>query len=149
MMRLENVDLRRLIIGYHLNLDVPQLPRLGSVLNENKKLFPWITLWSSYTDGFVIPSLTVEDLDISKSDVQKVKEVEPSSAKVSMKCWTGCQGRGHDLLETTQGKDLHKCVKQQDLNAASRKSVTMPKSSHRDWLDPHWLENQFERSYSH
>ncbi|XP_058070623.1 uncharacterized protein LOC131219481 [Magnolia sinica] len=125
------------------------------------------------TDGFVIPSLTVEDSDLGDPDVPKITDKKPSSPKVTEeKIYLGPHGAPPSQ------------AKQQELNAAGRKQrlkhklkeadrrfagtgrenkmeslrelvgggkvgVTMSKgSSPRDWLDPHCHESQFER-YAH
>ena len=47
-----------------------------------------INLWPLYasdTDGFVIPSLEIGDLDRSKTDVSEIEASKPPSPKVSCK----------------------------------------------------------------
>lgn len=124
------------------------------------------------TDGFVIPSLEIEDSLISQPDVPEVKENQSfphKATKEEEKIYLGPHGappsqvkqqevgtigrkqrfkqklRDADRKFTGTGRE-NKVENLRELVGSSKGSATMPKSSGRDWLDPHCHESQFERS---
>ncbi|PIA25604.1 hypothetical protein AQUCO_11000021v1 [Aquilegia coerulea] len=126
------------------------------------------------TDGFVIPSLGIEDSEISQPDVSEVKNKPSSPNKVTIeedKIYLGPHGappsqvkqqelatsgrkqrfkqklREADRKFTGSGRE-NKVENLRELVGSSKGNATMPKSSARDWLDPHCHESQFQRSYS-
>ncbi|KAF9612029.1 hypothetical protein IFM89_037487 [Coptis chinensis] len=125
------------------------------------------------TDGFVIPSLGIENSEVSEPDVPEIKE-KPTSPKVTKeeeKIYLGPHGappsqvkqqeqnttgrkqrfkqklREADKKGTGIGRE-NKVESLRELVGSNKGNATMPKSSPRDWLDPHCHESQFQRSYS-
>ncbi|OVA02185.1 hypothetical protein BVC80_8785g20 [Macleaya cordata] len=126
------------------------------------------------TDGFVIPSLSVGESDLSKPDVPEVKDVKvslPKATKEDDKIYLGPHGappsqvKQQELSSSGRKQRFKQKLKEADrkflgagrenkvenlreLVGSSKGSASMPKNSPRDWLDPHCHESQFERSYS-
>ncbi|XP_010936403.1 uncharacterized protein [Elaeis guineensis] len=121
------------------------------------------------TDGFVIPSLNVGDSDLGKPGVlgvtdpkpppKAVKEAEkiylgphgapPSQAKLELNV-AGRKQRFKQKLKEADHKFSgtgreNKVETLRQLVGSKVSGTTMPKSSPRDWLDPHCHESQFER----
>ncbi|KAI3504378.1 hypothetical protein L1887_25813 [Cichorium endivia] len=122
------------------------------------------------TDGFVIPSLGIEDPDQitttapqvedSKHTIKDKKEeniylgphgAPPSQAKQEVN-YSGRKQRFKQKLKDADqriggsGRE-NKVENLRDLVGAGKMPVTAPKSSTRDWLDPHCHESQFEKRY--
>ncbi|KAL5700002.1 hypothetical protein ACHQM5_025507 [Ranunculus cassubicifolius] len=129
------------------------------------------------TDGFVIPSLEIaeEESKTSQPDVPQVKDkpfppdkvtkeeekiylgphgAPPSQAKQQELGTPGRKQRFKQKLREADRKFVgtgreNKVDNLRELVGDNRKGNTpMPKTSTRDWLDPHCHEAQFERSYS-
>ncbi|KAG1366729.1 hypothetical protein COCNU_13G005190 [Cocos nucifera] len=125
------------------------------------------------TDGFVIPSLNVGESDAGKPDVPGVtdREPPPKAIKEAEKIYLGphgappCQAKQQELNTAGRKQRFKQKLKEADrkFSGTGREnkvetlrqlvgdkvsSATMPKSSARDWLDPHCHESQFER-YRH
>lgn len=124
------------------------------------------------TDGFVIPSLGIEDPDQSKTDASKVEGSKQSFFKATKeeKIYLGPHGappsqskqqevnssgrkqrfkqklREADKRISGSGRE-NKLENLRDLVGGGKMPATASKSSSRDWLDPHCHESQFERRY--
>ncbi|KAF6145086.1 hypothetical protein GIB67_013437 [Kingdonia uniflora] len=125
-------------------------------------------------DGFVIPSLGIEKSEFSKLEDPESKDLKAShkvTKEEERKIYLGPHGappsqlkqqelnsnsrkqrfkqklREADKKLTGSGRE-NKAENLRELVGGSRGSVTMPKTSNRDWLDPHCHESQFEKSYS-
>lgn len=122
------------------------------------------------TDGFVIPSLGIEDPDQitttapqvedSKHNIKDKKEeniylgphgAPPSQAKQEVN-YSGRKQRFKQKLKDADqriggsGRE-NKVENLRDLVGAGKMPVNAFKSSTRDWLDPHCHESQFEKRY--
>ncbi|ESQ42883.1 hypothetical protein EUTSA_v10014966mg [Eutrema salsugineum] len=119
------------------------------------------------TDGFVIPSLEIEEDKVNDSETQTPK---PSSPKIKAeeKIYLGPHGAPPSQLQdgnTTSRKQRFKQkLKEADqkMNVSGRenkvanlrelvggveKGGNMAKGVSRDWLDPHCHESQFEKRH--
>ncbi|KAK7386008.1 hypothetical protein VNO78_32048 [Psophocarpus tetragonolobus] len=121
------------------------------------------------TDGFVIPSLGIEDSDQSKP---RVPDVESSNSATKTKkeenIYLGPHGappslaKQQELNSSNRKQRFKQKLKEADrrisgsgrenkvdnlreLVGAGRVSVNMSKESPKDWLDPHCQGSQFER----
>ncbi|KAL6553368.1 hypothetical protein OROGR_007210 [Orobanche gracilis] len=119
------------------------------------------------TDGFVIPSLEMEDQN--KNDFPKVEDSKLSNFQAGKEenIYLGPHGAPpYQAKQQEQNSSSRKKFKQKLKEADSRDSgtgrenkmnslrelvgsgqfsVTASKTLHRDWLDPHCHESQFER----
>uniref|UniRef100_A0A0A9GEZ4 Uncharacterized protein n=1 Tax=Arundo donax TaxID=35708 RepID=A0A0A9GEZ4_ARUDO len=118
-------------------------------------------------DGFVIPNLSTQDVDVTEPSVPKAKDPEPLQVK-DEKIYLGphgappSQGKLQELNTVGRKQRFRNKLKEADkkftgsaqenkvenlreLMGARANSVGMPKSSPRDWLDPHCHEFEFER----
>ncbi|XP_008785645.2 uncharacterized protein LOC120109397 [Phoenix dactylifera] len=125
------------------------------------------------TDGFVIPSLNVGDSDLGKPDVPGVtdREPPPRAFKEAEKIYLGPHGappssaKQQELNAAGRKQRFKQKLKEADCKFSGTgrenkvetlrqrvgskvSSATTPKSSPRDWPDPHCHESQFER-YRH
>ncbi|XP_074584404.1 uncharacterized protein LOC141840343 [Curcuma longa] len=122
------------------------------------------------TDGFVIPSLTIEDSDFANANVPSVTDPIPppvTTTKEAEKIYLGPHGappqgkqqdanpagrkqrfkhklREADRRHSGTGRE-NKIESLQQLVGSKVSSGSMPKSSPRDWLDPHCHESLFEK----
>ncbi|WOL17680.1 hypothetical protein Cni_G26473 [Canna indica] len=122
------------------------------------------------TDGFVIPSLTIGDSELANTNVPVVTDPKPpvtTTTKEAEKIYLGPHGAPpqakqqelnttgrkqrfkHKLREADRrfsgaGRE-NKVESLQQLVGSNVSSGSMPKSSQRDWLDPHCHESQFEK----
>ncbi|KAK7299933.1 hypothetical protein RJT34_10762 [Clitoria ternatea] len=120
------------------------------------------------TDGFVIPSLGIEDSDHSKSCVP---DIEPSNSatkvKKEEKIYLGPHGAPPSLAKQELNLPNRKQMFKQKLKEADKRisgtgrenkmenlrelvgggrvSAHMAKGSPKDWLDPHCHESEFDR----
>ncbi|XP_068311175.1 uncharacterized protein [Pyrus communis] len=122
------------------------------------------------TDGFVIPSLVVEEQDKQNQDAPTVEASKPPSPKVEKEEKIYLGPHGAPPLQSKQQEVNPGGRKQkfkQKLKEADRKSTgagrenklenlrelvgdgkggsSMAKGSNRDWLDPHCHESEFEK----
>ncbi|CAK7324507.1 unnamed protein product [Dovyalis caffra] len=123
-----------------------------------------------YTDGFVIPSLGIEDTDQTKpgaSDLEIVKTPSPK-AKIEENIYLGphgappSQSKQQELNSSGRKQRFKQKLKEADkrvsgtgrenklenlreLVGGGKVSENMTKASSRDWLDPHCHESQFEK----
>ncbi|KAI3673871.1 hypothetical protein L6452_40001 [Arctium lappa] len=120
------------------------------------------------TDGFVIPSLGIEDptqtitnapqVDDSKHTIEAKKEehiyLGPHGAPPSQtKQDVNSSGRKQKFKQKLKDADQrisgsgreNKLENLRDLVGGGKMSVNAARSSARDWLDPHCHESQFER----
>nr|XP_043607572.1 uncharacterized protein LOC122579453 [Erigeron canadensis] len=122
------------------------------------------------TDGFVIPSLEIEDPNESKTHASLVEDSKhtieakkeeciylgphgapPSQAKQDI----NSSGRKQKLKQKLKDADQrisgsgreNKLENLRDLVGGGKMHVNISKSSPRDWLDPHCHESQFEKQY--
>ncbi|KQK14288.1 uncharacterized protein LOC100842010 [Brachypodium distachyon] len=119
-------------------------------------------------DGFVIPNLTNQDDDDDATpSVPKAIEREPTQAKEE-KMYFGphgappSQAKLHELNTVGRRQRFRNKLKEADrkptgnaqenkveslreLMGAKTDGTGMPKSSRRDWLDPHCRESEFDR----
>ncbi|XP_072958605.1 uncharacterized protein [Typha angustifolia] len=124
------------------------------------------------TEGFVIPSLAVGDSDVSKPDPSRVTDLKPpEEKKAEEKIYLGphgappSQAKQQELNAAGRKQRFKHKLKEADrkfagtarenkvenlreLMGARINSSNMSKGSHRDWLDPHCHESQFDR-YPH
>ncbi|PIN08396.1 hypothetical protein CDL12_19029 [Handroanthus impetiginosus] len=126
------------------------------------------------TDGFVIPSLEIEDPDQNKTDSPKVEDSKPSEAQARKEenIYLGPHGappsqtKQQEQNSTSRKQRLKQKLKEADkrysgtgrenkvdnireLVGSGKMPVIASKSSSRDWLDPHCHESQFERRNLH
>ncbi|KAG6513453.1 hypothetical protein ZIOFF_023783 [Zingiber officinale] len=119
------------------------------------------------TDGFVIPSLTIEDPDFANANVPAVTDPIPpvTTTKEAEKIYLGPHGappqakqqdsnpasrkqrfkhklREADRRHSGTGRE-NKIESLQQLVGSKVSSGSMPKSSPRGWLDPHCHESLF------
>ncbi|KAK7825605.1 uncharacterized protein LOC112036213 [Quercus suber] len=122
------------------------------------------------TDGFVIPSLEIGDLDRSKTNVSEVEASKPPSpkAKKEENIYLGPHGappsqskqqepnsggrkqrfkqKLKEADERTSGTGReNKLESLRELVGGGKATGNMAKGSTRDWLDPHCHESQFEK----
>ncbi|KAL1566971.1 hypothetical protein AAHA92_02503 [Salvia divinorum] len=127
------------------------------------------------TDGFVIPSLEIEDTNKNKTDIPKVEDaklIEVQAAKEEH-IYLGPHGAPPSQVKQQEQKSSSRKQKfKQKLKEADRvysgsgrenkvdslrelvgggekMQGTASKNSTRDWLDPHCHESQFERRHVH
>ncbi|XP_071703627.1 uncharacterized protein [Rutidosis leptorrhynchoides] len=122
------------------------------------------------TDGFVIPSLEIEDannsiinapqVEDSKAKIEAKKEeniylgphgAPPSQAKPDVNSF-GRKQRFRQKLKDADKKISgsgreNKLENLRDLVGGSKMNSNISKSSPKDWLDPHCNESQFEKRY--
>ncbi|ESW14410.1 hypothetical protein PHAVU_008G278700 [Phaseolus vulgaris] len=121
------------------------------------------------TDGFVIPSLGIEDSDQSKPHVPIVESSNSAAkAKKEENIYLGPHGappslaKQQELNSSNRKQRLKQKLKEADkrnggmgrenkvdnlreLVGGGKVSVNVVKGSPKDWLDPHCQESQFER----
>ncbi|XP_038898121.1 uncharacterized protein LOC120085905 [Benincasa hispida] len=119
------------------------------------------------TDGFVIPSLGIEETNQTKAGSPKVEIQEPPpKVKEETTIYLGPHGAPpsqskQDLNPTNRKQRLKQKLKEADrrtttgrenklenlreLVGGGKSSTNMAKGSSRDWLDPHCHEAQFEK----
>ncbi|KAK9089892.1 hypothetical protein Scep_028974 [Stephania cephalantha] len=123
------------------------------------------------TEGFVIPSLSGVEFEASAVKVSEVdsKASSPKATKEEDNIYLGPHGAPPSQVKqqelTGRKQRFKQKLKEADrkfsgsgrenkeenlraLTGSSKGSVTMPKNSPTEWLDPHCHESQFERSYS-
>ncbi|GLT51743.1 hypothetical protein SLA2020_343420 [Shorea laevis] len=125
------------------------------------------------TDGFVIPSLGIEDSNTNKADASEVEALKPPSPKTKKEenIYLGphgappSQSRQQELNLSSRKQRFKQKLKEADrrisgtgrenkvenlreLVGGGRVSANMQKGSPRDWLDPHCNESQFEKWYN-
>ncbi|XP_042037308.1 uncharacterized protein LOC121783330 isoform X2 [Salvia splendens] len=128
------------------------------------------------TDGFVIPSLEIEDTDQNKTDIPKVEDtklIKVEAAKEEEHIYLGPHGAPPSQVKQQEQKSSSRKQRfKQKLKEADRvysgsgrenkvdslrelvgeggkMQATVSKNSTRDWLDPHCHESQFERKHVH
>ncbi|XWS11353.1 hypothetical protein CRYUN_Cryun38cG0076700 [Craigia yunnanensis] len=123
------------------------------------------------TDGFVIPSLGIEESDDTKADASEVETSKPSSqTKKEENIYLGphgappSQSRQQELNPSIHKQQFRQKLKDADkricgtgrenkvenlreLVCGGKASPSMSKRPPRDWLDPHCNESQFEKWY--
>ncbi|XP_039072300.1 uncharacterized protein LOC120219546 isoform X1 [Hibiscus syriacus] len=127
------------------------------------------------TDGFVIPSLGIEEPEKIESDTSDVETSKPHSqqlvqTKKEENIYLGphgappSQSRQQELNLSSRKQRFKQKLKEADrriggagrenkmenlkeLVGGGKASPNMSKGSHRDWLDPHCDESQFDKSY--
>ncbi|GMY30969.1 Na-translocating NADH-quinone reductase subunit A [Fagus crenata] len=122
------------------------------------------------TDGFVIPSLEIGDIDGSKTDASEVEASKPPSpkAKKDEKIYLGphgappSQSKQQELNSTGRKQRFKQKLKEADqrssgtgrenkleslkeLVGGGKGTVNAMKGTSREWLDPHCHESQFEK----
>ncbi|GLT83682.1 hypothetical protein SLE2022_019570 [Rubroshorea leprosula] len=121
------------------------------------------------TDGFVIPSLEIEDSNTNKVDALELEASKPPSPKTKEEnIYLGphgappSQSRQQELNLSSRKQRFKQKLKEadrrisgtgpenkvenlQELVGGGRVSTNMQKGSPRDWLDPHCDESQFEK----
>ncbi|XP_012071016.1 uncharacterized protein LOC105633093 [Jatropha curcas] len=120
------------------------------------------------TDGFVIPSLGIEDIDHSRPDASIVESSKPTSPKKEENIYLGphgappSQSKQQELNSSGRKQRFKQKLKEADrrtsgtgrenklenlreLVGGTKGSPNMTKGSTRDWLDPHCHESQFEK----
>uniref|UniRef100_A0A2N9ITC9 Uncharacterized protein n=1 Tax=Fagus sylvatica TaxID=28930 RepID=A0A2N9ITC9_FAGSY len=127
-------------------------------------------LYALDTDGFVIPSLEIGDIDGSKTDASEVEASKPPSpkAKKDEKIYLGphgappSQSKQQELNSTGRKQRFKQKLKEADqrssgtgrenkleslkeLVGGGKGTVNTMKGSSREWLDPHCHESQFEK----
>ncbi|XP_062215214.1 uncharacterized protein LOC133915863 [Phragmites australis] len=118
-------------------------------------------------DGFVIPNLSTQDDDVSEPSDPKAKDPEPPQVR-DEKIYLGphgappSHGKQQELNTVGRKQQFRNKLKEADkkftgnaqenkveslreLMGARANSIGMPKSSPRDWLDPHCHESEFDR----
>ncbi|GJM95827.1 hypothetical protein PR202_ga12605 [Eleusine coracana subsp. coracana] len=118
-------------------------------------------------DRFVIPNLSTQDNDITEPSVPKAKDPEPQQAE-DEKIYLGphgappSQAKQQELNTVARKQRLKNKLKEADrkftgsaqenkveslreLMGARASDTGAPKSSPRDWLDPHCHESEFDR----
>ncbi|XP_052150508.1 uncharacterized protein LOC127768882 [Oryza glaberrima] len=118
-------------------------------------------------DGFVIPNLTTQEDDVTEHTTPKPKDPEPlkekeekiylgphgappSQAKQQEINIVGRKQRFRNKLKEADNKftgnaQENKVETLRELMGARTHSKGVPKSSPRDWLDPHCHESEFDR----
>ncbi|XWS51748.1 hypothetical protein CRYUN_Cryun11dG0009900 [Craigia yunnanensis] len=123
------------------------------------------------TDGFVIPSLGIEESDKTKADASEVETSKsPSQTNKEENIYLGphgappSQSRQQELNPSSRKQRFKQKLKEADrrisgtgrenkvenlreLVGGGKASPNMSKASRRDWLDPHCNESQFEKQY--
>ncbi|XVE50837.1 hypothetical protein DITRI_Ditri01bG0195900 [Diplodiscus trichospermus] len=121
------------------------------------------------TDGFVIPSLGIEEPDKTKADASELETSKPpSQAKKEENIYLGphgappSQSKQQELNPSSHKQRLKQKLRDADrrisgtgpenkvenlreLVGGGKASPNMSKGSPRDWLDPHCNESQFEK----
>ncbi|KAB5521219.1 hypothetical protein DKX38_025538 [Salix brachista] len=122
------------------------------------------------TDGFVIPSLGIEDTYQTKPDASEVETLKspPPKAKLDENIYLGphgappSQSKQQELSSSGRKQRFKQKLKEADkkvsrigrenklenlreLVGGGKVTQNMAKSSPRDWLDPHCNESQFEK----
>lgn len=129
------------------------------------------------TDGFVIPSLGIEEPDQTNPDVPNPK-VEPSKppspqTKIEENIYLGphgappSQSKQQEVTASSRKQRFKQKLKEADrrnsgtgrenklenirelVGGGKGSNSSMAKGSTRDWLDPHCHESQFEKWYQH
>ncbi|CAN6287582.1 unnamed protein product [Urochloa humidicola] len=118
-------------------------------------------------DGYVIPNLITQDNDVTDPSIPEAKDPEPPQAK-DEKIYLGPHGappsqakqqelntigrkqRFRNKLKEADRKftgtaQENKVESLRELMGARASGTNMPKSSPRDWLDPHCHESEFDR----
>ncbi|GAB4845988.1 hypothetical protein Ancab_024992 [Ancistrocladus abbreviatus] len=120
------------------------------------------------TEGFVIPSLGIEDPDQNQTDAPKLEDPKPCDLKdKSGDIYLGPHGappqsKQETISSSRKQRFKHK-LKEADrrtggtgqenkvdslrelIGSSGKSSVNRTKGSPKDWLDPHCNESQFER----
>ncbi|EEF39607.1 conserved hypothetical protein [Ricinus communis] len=122
------------------------------------------------TDGFVIPSLGIEDPNHTAADASEVEASKPPSPKIKKEenIYLGphgvppSQSKQQDLNPSGRKQRFKQKLKEADrrisgtgrenklenlreLVGSGRGNPNMAKGSLRDWLDPHCHESEFEK----
>ncbi|CAL4934637.1 unnamed protein product [Urochloa decumbens] len=118
-------------------------------------------------DGYVIPNLLTEDDDVTQPSMPAAKDPEPLQAK-DEKIYLGphgappSQAKQQELNTVGRKQRFRNKLKEADkkftgnaqenkveslreLMGARASGTSMPRSSPRDWLDPHCHESEFDR----
>lgn len=119
-------------------------------------------------DGYVIPNLPTQDNDVAEPSVPKEKDPEPLQAS-DEKIYLGphgappSQAKQQELNTVGRKQRFRNKLKEADrkfsgnaqenkmeslrelLGARGGTGTSLPKSSPRDWLDPHCHESEFDR----
>ncbi|KAK6230097.1 hypothetical protein QUC31_001615 [Theobroma cacao] len=123
------------------------------------------------TEGFVIPSLGIEESGKNKADASEVESSKPpSQTKIEENIYLGphgappSQSRQQELNQSSRKQRFKQKLKEADrrisgtgrenkvenlreLVGGGKASPNMSKGSPRDWLDPHCNEAQFDKWY--
>ncbi|KAJ6776018.1 hypothetical protein OIU74_000244 [Salix koriyanagi] len=130
----------------------------------------YMLLFMTDTDGFVIPSLGIEDTYQTKPDASEVETLKspPPKAKLDENIYLGphgappSQSKQQELSSSGRKQRFKQKLKEADkkvsrigrenklenlreLVGGGKVTQNMAKSSPRDWLDPHCNESQFEK----
>ncbi|KAF9666530.1 hypothetical protein SADUNF_Sadunf16G0238600 [Salix dunnii] len=122
------------------------------------------------TDGFVIPSLGIEDTYQTKPDASEVETLKPPppKAKLDENIYLGphgappSQSKQQELSSSGRKQRFKQKLKEADMKVSrigrenklenlrelvggGKVTENLAKSSPRDWLDPHCNESQFEK----
>ncbi|TVU46262.1 hypothetical protein EJB05_05787, partial [Eragrostis curvula] len=103
------------------------------------------------TDGFVIPNLSTQDDDAEDEKIYLGPHgAPPSQAKQQDLNTVGRKQRFRNKLKEADKKftgsaQENKVESLRELMGAKASDARMPKSSPRDWLDPHCHESEFDR----
>ncbi|KAJ7963629.1 Na-translocating NADH-quinone reductase subunit A [Quillaja saponaria] len=125
------------------------------------------------TDGFVIPSLGIEDSDQSRPTAPDIESSNSlAKAKKEENIYLGphgappSQSKQQELNSSSRKQRFKQKLKEADkrisgtgrenkldnlreLVGGGKVGVNMAKASSKDWLDPHCHESQFEKRHSH
>lgn len=129
----------------------------------------WL-LFALDTDGFVIPSLVIEDLDKTNDDAPSVEASKPPSPKDKKEenIYLGphgappSQSKQQEVNSSSRRQKFKQKLKEADrkssgtgrenkldnlreLVGGGKGSSNMAKGTSREWLDPHCHESQFEK----
>uniref|UniRef100_A0A2P2JZ60 Uncharacterized protein LOC105633093 n=1 Tax=Rhizophora mucronata TaxID=61149 RepID=A0A2P2JZ60_RHIMU len=124
------------------------------------------------TDGFVIPSLGIDDPNQNKPDASEIEAPKPPSPKAKKEdtIYLGphgappSQSKQQELNSSGRKQRLKQKLREADkrtggtgrenkldnlreLIGGGKVNANMPQGSPRDWLDPHCHESQFEKWY--
>ncbi|KAG2547599.1 uncharacterized protein LOC120650426 [Panicum virgatum] len=136
----------------------PQLEAAAAAADEEDE-------WDA--DGYVIPNLPSQDNDVIEPSIPEAKDPEPLQAK-NEKIYLGPHGappsqvkqqelntvgrkqRFRNKLEEADRKltgnaQENKVESLRELMGARASGTSIPRSSPRDWLDPHCHESEFDR----
>ncbi|PON33369.1 Na-translocating NADH-quinone reductase subunit A [Parasponia andersonii] len=146
----------------------PSLVQTSPSLEEEEDKDEWDT------DGFVIPSLGIEESNPSNADAPKVESSKPPSspkARVEENIYLGphgappSQSKQQEPVSSSRKQRFKQKLKEADrrIGGTGRENKlenlrelvgggkvgggSMAKGSSRDWLDPHCHESQFEKWY--